>query len=183
MSIKQTSVLIGIFSIISGIFIIIFSFNPSQISKYVLIASIVGIGIFALLTARKGKGSVVALTDYSLIGLGSLTYALALAIFASGLQQFLTLTAGFILLFGLAQIIFTFQGLDYKEKSNITVSLIKAATGLIACIASILVLSTSMFNPELSLRLLGGINILIGISFIAVTKFFVIEIDEVGSES
>ncbi|MBK8500921.1 MAG: hypothetical protein IPL46_01230 [Saprospiraceae bacterium] len=175
MTIKQTSTIMGLLSISAGLFISVFSFNPSPIIKYVLILMLLGVGAFAIITATTCKKNSVPSLDYWLTGIISLIYAVALILFVDSLSQFLMVTASFVLFFGIINFTFIFSVLNHKPKANLNLILIKGSTGLMAALAGVLILTASVaYSAEVSLMVLGIIKILVGLSFIAVTKYFVL---------
>jgi uncharacterized membrane protein HdeD (DUF308 family) len=170
MTAKTTALLTGVLILISGIFIAIFSYNPSRAIQYVVvICSILG-GILAILTARNSKGYEINLKYHWLVSIGLILYAIAIAFFANELSSFLQVTSYFLLLFGLVEFIFTFQVLNSRNRFGWNIMLYKLIAGAIAIIGSLLVLTTSLIDGNIALLFSGIIISLIGLSFVLVSK-------------
>lgn len=175
MKIKQTSSIIGLFSIFAGLFITVFSQNPSPIIKYMLIFMLLGVSIFAYLTSSRYTANKVPSIDYWFTSAISIVYAIALFLYADSLALFLKISATFVLLFGITNFIFIFSVLNFRPKSNMKIILNKGVTGIAAALSGVLVFATlTTYNAVVALWVLGIIMILIGISFIRVSKYFVL---------
>ena len=173
MIIKRSSLLTGLFILIAGIFIALVSYNPSSVIQYVVvICSFLG-GIFALLTASKSKDSEIPLKYHWLVGIGLIVYAIAIAFFAGELSSFLQVTSFFLLLFGLIEIIFTFQILSNSNRNRPEwkVMLYKVITGLIMGSGAMWVLTASQVDANIALLFSGLILSLTGLSFMLVSKY------------
>lgn len=172
---KQTTSIIGLFSIFAGLFINVFSYNPSPIIKYMLIFMLLGVSIFAYLTSSRFKTNKVPSIDYWFTSAISIVYAIALFLYADSLGLFLKISATFVLLFGITNFIFIFSVLNFRPKSNMKIILNKGVTGIAAALSGVLVFATlTTYNAVVALWVLGIIMILIGISFIRVSKYFVL---------
>ncbi|SNT17629.1 hypothetical protein SAMN05421640_2670 [Ekhidna lutea] len=172
MTINQTSSINGFFAILSGLFIVVFSMDPIPAIKYVLIISLFGSCIFSLLTTYKVQGNRIGFMDYWMTAAVSVVYALALVFHVRSLQEFITTSAGFIFLYGLTQIIFAIQALKLKERAYLNIMAIKGIGGLLCLITSALIFGTSILGSEYSLLFIGILQIIIGNSFIDISKYY-----------
>ncbi|KAA6439875.1 hypothetical protein FEM33_09890 [Dyadobacter flavalbus] len=173
MNAKTAPLLTGIFMIVSGVFIAIFSYQPSPTIKYVVaVSSFLG-GALTLLATMKGRGAMISVTYSWLVGLGGIGYGLAVAFFTRNLNDFLEITGFSLLVLGLMEVTFTYQILNLKRKPVASIALYKIFTGLAMGIGAMWILIASTLNENVSLLFAGIVLSLAGLSFILVSNHIV----------
>src|SRR5687767_10152965 len=115
----QSQVMYGLLIVITGGIIAFLSYNPSRIIQYILSGGIFLSAGFAFITSAKNKNSGILLKYHQLQGAGMVAYALAILVYAPTFEKFITVTMAFLLYFGLTEIVFGFQLMEYKTKTNI----------------------------------------------------------------
>jgi hypothetical protein len=162
----QSQVMYGFFILITGVIIAFLSYVPSRAIQYVLSAGIFLSAIFAFITASKNKEFIIRLKYHGLQGAGMLVYAIAILIYASTFEKFITVTMVFLLYFGVSEIIFGFQLMQYKRKISTTVIALRMITGFVMAVGAVAIFASSFLNKNNSLLLAGLLIALSGINFI-----------------
>lgn len=162
----QSQVIYGLLIFITGAVIAFLSNDPSRTIQYVVAIGIFLSAVFAFITAAKNKKSEIRLKYHELQGAGMVAYALAILIYASTFEKFITVTMAFLLYFGLTEIIFGFQLMDYKRKISITVIVLRMITGVLMAVGAVIILAIASIDKNMSLLVTGILIALSGINFI-----------------
>jgi len=162
----QSQVMYGFLIAITGAIIALLSYDPSRTIQYVVAAGIFLSAVFAFITAAKNKNSEIRLKYHALQGAGMFAYALAILIYASTFEKFITITMAFLLYFGITEIIFGFQLMDYKRKIGMPVIALRMITGLLMAVGAVAILAIAFLDKNKSLLLAGILIALSGINFI-----------------
>jgi hypothetical protein len=172
MSRFQSQVMYGLLIFITGAIIAILSYSPSRAIQYVLSGGIFLSAIFAFVTAVKNKDSVIRLKYHELQGAGMLAYALAILVYASNFEKFISVTMAFLLYFGLTEIIFGFQLLQYKRRISTSIIALRMITGFLMAVGAVAILARAFLDKNSSLLLAGILIALCGINFIVFANAF-----------
>ena len=162
----QSQVMYGALIAITGAIIAFLSYTPSRAIQYVLSAGMFLSAVFAFITAAKNKDSIIRLKYHELQGAGMFAYALAILMYASTFEKFITVTMAFLLYFGLTEIIFGFQLMQYKKKISMSIIALRMITGLLMTVGAVAILARSFLDKNSSLLLAGILIALCGINFI-----------------
>lgn len=162
----QSQIIYGLLITITGIFLFSLSYNPSRIIQYGIAAGMFLSCFFAFLTASKSKGSEVPLKYNWLLGMGMFAFALAILIYASTFDRFITVTMAFLLYFGIVEIIFGFGLMAYKKSISLQIIVFRMIIGLLMTIGAVLILGIAFFDKNTSLVVAGALIFLSGINFI-----------------
>jgi hypothetical protein len=162
----QSQVTYGVLIFITGAIIAYLSYSPSGTIQYILSVGIFLSAIFAFITAAKNNDSVIRLKYHELQGAGMFAFALAILIYASTFEKFITVTMVFLLYFGLTEIIFGFQLMQYKRKISTTIIALRMITGLLMAVGAVAILARSFLDKNSSLLLAGILIALGGLNFI-----------------
>jgi hypothetical protein len=162
----QSQVIYGIFIAITGAVIAFLSYNPSRTIQYVVAVGIFFSAVFAFITAAKNKNSDIRLKYHELQGAGMFAYALAILIYASTFESFITITIAFLLYFGITEIVFGFQLMEYKRKISMPVIVLRMITGLLMAVGAVLIFAIAFLDKNVSLLVAGILIVLSGINFI-----------------
>jgi len=162
----QSQVLYGLLILITGVIIAFLSYNPSRTIQYVVAAGMFLSAVFAFITSAKSKDSEIRLKYHELQGAGMLAYALAILIYASTFEKFITVTMAFLLYFGITEIIFGFQLLAYKRKTSMPVVVLRMITGVLTALGGVIILALAFSDKNTSLLVAGILIALSGINFI-----------------
>ena len=162
----QSQVIYGLLILITGTIIASLSYSPSRIIQYVLAAGIFLSAVFAFITAAKNKSTEIPLKYHGLQGAGMLVYALAILIYASTFEKFITVTMAFLLYFGITEIIFGFQLMDHKRKIGMQVIVLRMITGFLMAVGAVIILAIAFLDKNMSLLVAGILIALSGINFI-----------------
>ncbi len=162
----QSQVMYGILIAITGAVIAYLSFNPSRAIQYALVLGIFLSAVFAFITTAKNKDSEIRLKYHGLQAVGMLVYALAILIYASTFEKFITITTAFLLYFGITEILFGFQLMAYKNQINTSVIVIRMVTGFLMAIGAVLILAIAFLDRNMSLLITGILIAICGINFI-----------------
>lgn len=162
----QSQVFYGVLIGVTGVFLLLLSYNPSRIIQYGVAAGMFLSCFFAFVSANKSKASEVPLKYNWLLGVGMFAYALAILIYASTFDRFIIITMGFLLYFGVADIIFGFGLLAYKKSIHLQVIVVKMIIGLLMAIGAVLIIGLAYFDKNISLLVAGSLIFLSGINFI-----------------
>lgn len=171
MTIKRASLLTGIFLLIAGVFIALFSYNPSPVIGYVVAICSLLAGISAIMVGSKSVDSVLSLKSQRLIGVGLIVYAIAVAFYVGDLRSFLIITSFFLLLYGVVEIIFSFGVLNQRGRPGWNVILFKVITGFVASIGAMWILIVAPEDANIALLFSGLVIFLIGVSFMMVSPY------------
>ena len=166
MSQFQSQVVYGLLIVITGAIIAFLSNNPSHTIQYVVAGGIFLSAVFAFITAAKNKNTEIRLKYHGLQGAGMFAYALAILIFASTFEKFTTITMAFLLFFGITEIIFGFQLMDYKRRVGMPVIVLRMITGLLMTVGAVVILAIAFLDRNMSLLIAGILIALSGINFI-----------------
>jgi uncharacterized membrane protein HdeD (DUF308 family) len=161
----QAQLLYGIFIAITGIFLAVLSFNPSRSIQYVVAIGIFFSAAFAFVAANKNKDSEIPFKYNWLQGIGMLLYAFAIFLYGTNFEQFITITFAFLLYFGVTEIMYGFQLLNYRRKISIAIVALRMLAGLFTTIGAVVILATSFVDKDTSLLIAGILLILGGINF------------------
>ena len=162
----QSQALYGVLIGVTGVFLLLLSYNPSRIIQYGIAAGMFLSSFFAFVSANKSKASEVPLKYNWLLGVGMFAYALAILIYASTFDRFTTITMAFLLYFGVAEIILGFGLLAYKKSISLQVIVVKMIIGLFMTIGAVLIIVLAYFDKNISLLVSGALIFLSGINFI-----------------
>lgn len=162
----QSQVMFGLLIVITGAIIAFLSYNPSRIIQYVVAAGLFLSAVFAFITAAKNKNAEIRLKYHALQGAGMFAYALAILIYASTFETFITITMAFLLYFGITEIIFGFQLMDYKRMISTPVIVLKMITGFLMAVGTVVILAVAFLDKNMSLLVEGILIALSGINFI-----------------
>ena len=162
----QSQVLYGVLIGVTGVFLLLLSYNPSRIIQYGVAAGVFLGSFFAFVSASKSKASEVLLKYNWLIGLGMFTYALAILIYASTFDRFITITMAFLLYFGVVEIILGFALLAYKKSIRLQLIVVKMIIGLLMTIGAVSIIGLAYFDKNISLLVAGALILFSGINFI-----------------
>jgi hypothetical protein len=152
--------------VITGAIIAFLSYNSSRIIQYILAGGIFLSAIFAFITAAKNKSSEIPLKYHALQGAGMLVYAMSILTYASTFEKFVTITMAFLLYFGITEIIFGFQLMQYKRKISLSVIVLRMFTGLLMTVGAVAILAIAFSDKNMSLLVAGILIALGGINFI-----------------
>lgn len=158
------------FVLVAGIFISIMSYNPSRVIQFVVMGCAIIAGILGLMIWQSSRKENTPGQYYLIIGIGLSLYGLAIGIFANELHSFLNVTSFFLILYGLTEFIFAIQTLNLKEKPRLGIMGFKIATGIIAAIGALIILTMFQENAELALLVSGIITALLGLSLAMTSK-------------
>ncbi len=162
----QSQVLYGVFIVITGAIIAFLSNNPSRTIQFVVAGGIFLSATFAFITAAKNKSTEIPLKYHGLQGAGMFAYALAILIYASTFEKFITVTMAFLLYFGITEIIFGFQLMDYKRKIGMPMIVLRMVTGFLMAVGAVVILAIAFLDKNMSLLAAGILIVLSGINFI-----------------
>ena len=162
----QSQVVYGLLILITGAIIAFLSNNPSRTIQYVVAAGIFLSAVFAFITAAKNKNSEIRLKYNALQAAGMFAYALAILIYASTFEKFITITMAFLLYFGITEIILGFQLMDYKRKISMPVIVLRMITGFLMAVEAVVILAIAFLDKNMSLLVAGILIALSGINFI-----------------
>ena len=162
----QSQVIYGVLIALTGIIIAFLSYNPSRTIQYVVAVGIFLSAVFAFITAAKNKNSEIRLKYHELQGAGMFAYALAILIYASTFESFITITMAFLLYFGITEIVFGFQLMEFKSKIRMPVIVLRMITGLLMAVGAVLIFAIAFLNKNVSLLVAGILIVLSGINFI-----------------
>jgi hypothetical protein len=161
----QSQVTYGLLILITGAIIAFLSYSPSRTIQYVLSVGIFLSAIFAFITAAKNNDSLIRLKYHELQGAGMFGYALAILFYASTFEKFITVTMAFLLYFGLTEIIFGFQLLQYRRKISTSIIALRMITGLLMSVGAVAIMAMSFLDKNNSLLLAGILIALGGLNF------------------
>jgi hypothetical protein len=156
----------GIIIVITGIIISLLAYNPSRVIQYIVAAGLFLSAFFAFITSSKSKNSVVPFLYHRFQAIGLLLYAIAILIYASSMERFLTITPVFLLYFGITEIILCFQFMELREKVNPLIIAYRIVIGILTGLGAVLILTTSYINPNNALLGSGLAFIFGGAGFI-----------------
>ena len=162
----QSQVMYGLLIVVTGAIIALLSYNPSRTIQYVAAAGIFLSAVFAFITAAKNKNTEIRLKYHGLQGAGMLVYALAILIYASTFEKFITITMAFLLYFGITEIIFGFQLMEYKRKISMPLIVLRMITGFLMAVGAVIILAIAFLDKNMSLLVAGILIALSGINFI-----------------
>ena len=162
----QSQVLYGVFVSVTGIFLLLLSYNPSRIIQYGVAAGMFLSSFFAFVTSNKSKGSEIPFKYNWLLGMGMFAYALAILIYASTFERFITVAMAFLLYFGVAEIILGFGLMDYKRKISMSVIVLRMITGFLMAVGSVIIIGLAYFDKNISLLVAGVLIFLSGMNSI-----------------
>lgn len=162
----QSQVMYGLLIVITGAIIAFLSYNPSRTIQYVVAAGLFLSAVFAFITAAKNKNAEIRLKYHELQGAGMFAYALAILIYASTFETFITITMAFLLYFGITEIIFGFQLMDYKRMISTSVIVLRMITGFLMAVGAVVILAVAFLDKNMSLLVAGILIALSGINFI-----------------
>jgi uncharacterized membrane protein HdeD (DUF308 family) len=161
----QAQLLYGIFITTTGIFLAALSFNPSRTIQYVVAIGIFVSAAFAFIAANKNKDSEIPFKYNWLQGIGMLLYGFAILFYGTTFERFITTTFAFLLYFGVTEIMYGFQLLNYKTKIGVSVIALRMLAGFFTTIGALVILATSFVHENSSLLIAGILLILGGINF------------------
>lgn len=162
--------LYGILIAVTGILLAVLSFDPSRTIQYVVAAGMLLSSIFAFLSAQKSRNAEVGLKYHVLQAVGTLAYAVAILVYATTPERFITISFAFFLYFGITEIIFGFELLGFKQKLSLHIIVIRMLIGFILTIGAVLIYITASLNESTSLLIAGILIACSGVHFILFAK-------------
>jgi len=162
----QSQGMYGFLIVITGGIIAALSYNPSRIIQYILSGGIFLSAGFAFITAVKSKNSGSLLKYHQLQGAGMVAYALAILVFGPTFEKFITVTMAFLLYFGITEVIFGFQLMEFKTKTSIPIITLRMITGFFMAVGAVVILATAFSDKNMSLLFSGILIALSGTNFI-----------------
>ena len=162
----QSQVMYGLLILLTGAIIAFLSYNPSRTIQYVVAVGVFISAVFAFITAAKNKNAEIRVKYHELQGAGMVAYALAILIYASTFEKFITITMAFLLYFGITEIIFGFQLMQYKRKISMPVITLRMITGVLMAVGAVVIFSIAFLDKNMSLLVAGILIALSGINFI-----------------
>jgi hypothetical protein len=166
----QSQILYGVLISVTGIFLLLLSYNPSRIIQYGVATGMFLSAICAFVTANNSKGLEIPLKYNWLLGLGMFAYALAILIYGSTLDRFITISILFLLYFGVTEIIFGFGLMAYKKRISLQVIVFRMIIGFLMTIGAVLMIGLAYFDKNTSLLVAGTLIFFSGINFILLAK-------------
>ena len=163
----QTLTIYALLIILTGIILIILSYNPLRVIQYAVAVAMFASAIFSFLTAFKSKNLQINLKYHELHGAGMIIYGLAILFYATTLQIFLNITAFFLLYYGMSEIIFCFQLLIMKQR-NISAQVVafRLIIGFFIAMGAVLSLATATINQNVALLSAGAVFVFSGVYLI-----------------
>ncbi len=162
----QSQILYGFLISVTGIFLLLLSYQPSRIIQYNVAAGMFLSSFFAFVTANKSRGSEIPLKYNWLLGVGMFAYALAILIYGSTFNRFITISMAFLLYFGITEIIFGFGLMAYKKTISLQIIVSRMIIGLLMTIGAVLILGIAVVDKNTSLLVAGILIFLSGVNFI-----------------
>ena len=162
----QSQVINGLLISVTGIFLLLLSYNPSRIIQYGVAAGMLLNSFFAFVTSNKSKGLEIPFKFNWLLGLGMFVFALAILIYGSTFDRFITVTMAFLLYFGVVEIIFGFGLMAYKKSISLQIIVFRMIIGLLMAIGAVLILGIAIVDKNTSLVVAGVLIFLSGVNFI-----------------
>lgn len=169
MTLKKASNTTGWIVIITGILISIFSFNPAPVISYLLIFGFLTTGVLARLVVKNSQAHAHSIKDFSMVSLISFVYAIVTLLLATDVLMFLYITSAFASVIGL-HFLFSFNALDQFGQTRMDAAFYKVMSGLLVIIFAGFTLVTAFYNAQHALMVLGATKVLIGASFIQISK-------------
>ena len=162
----QSQILYGFLISVTGIFLLLLSYQPSRIIQYNVAAGMFLSSFFAFVTANKSRGSEIPLKYNWLLGVGMFAYALAILIYGSTFNRFITISMAFLLYFGITEIIFGFGLMAYKKTISLQIIVSRMIIGLLMTIGAVLILGIAVVDKNTSLLVAGILIFLSGVNSI-----------------
>ncbi len=162
----QSQILYGLLITITGVLLILLSKDLSRIIQYAVAAGMLLSSFFAFVTADKSKGSETPFKFNWLLGLGMVVYALAILMYGSAFDRFITVIMAFLLYFGIVEIIFGFSLMAYKKSISLQLIVFRMIIGLLMTIGAVLIFGLAVVDKNASLLFAGALIFLSGANFI-----------------
>jgi hypothetical protein len=170
MNIDKKVMSMGIVLLIAGMIAAAISFEPSGILLYAFMLTSLTVGVIGVLIGKDTKEIFSRSKFYAWSGFTVIGLSIALATWASGLMGFITATGLFLVLSGFIAAAFTLQILNYESPIPWKLVGLKLTLSAMAAIAGIWILMIAGFSVHVALLAFGVLFVLIGISFIQISR-------------
>jgi len=151
----------------TGIGLMALIYNPLLAIQNIVGSGMIFTALFAAITAVKCKNLQIPLKYHSIHALSMLVFGLAVLIFASDFKLFFTMTSSFLMFYGIAEVIFSFQIVMLEQKNvHQTIVIVRFIIGCFIALGAVLILVTSFFNQNNAITVAGIIFIFSGLNLI-----------------
>jgi hypothetical protein len=166
MNIKKGVLLIGLLMLVSGLLVVVVSNNPPELIRYVIAASALVSGVFAIRISQRVETYKLSMKYIWLEGGAMILYAIAVAFFAGNVTYFINATGLFLLVFAVVEFAIVLQVLGNVAKPQFKRVLDKLAMMVIAAVGAVFILTAAEMSNSVALLIVGLITAAIGVGYI-----------------
>jgi hypothetical protein len=165
MSRFQSQIFYGILVAVTGVLLFLLGANPSRIIQYAIASGIFLAAIFSFIASSKSTSSKLPLKYNGLQAIGMLVYGVAIFVYASTFERFISITMVFLLFFGIMEMLFGFNAISVQREIGMRVIVTRMFIGFLMTIGAVVFLGFA-FHLVIAVLLAGILFFLSGVLFI-----------------
>jgi hypothetical protein len=162
----QSQILYALLIMVTGMLVALIGFNSSRPAQFALAGVVFVTSVLAFMTATKAKNTEIPLPFNTLQGVGMLLFSLAIVIYGYTLQHFIAVTMVFMLYFGITEIFFGLELMNYRPIITMSLITFKMITGLAMSILFIVIVVLDALNLSSAFLFTGILIAIKGFNFI-----------------
>jgi hypothetical protein len=162
----QSQITYALLIMVTGITVIVNSYSPTRPAHYAVAVIVFIASMLAFATAAKARNTEIPLPYNALQGVGMLLYALAIFIYGYTLQHFIAVTMVFMLYFGITEIFFGLELMNYRPIVTMSLITFKMITGLAMSVLFVIIVVLDSLSVSSAFLFTGILIAVKGFNFI-----------------